>query len=80
MCMGAMGVRQFVEQELGNLPLAVALLKKALAGLNLAKAAAGFTTAATAGLTATVIGDPIAAQHILAQFNAILDKLLKIFY
>ena len=40
MCMGAMGVRQFVEQELGNLPLAVALLKKALAGLNLAKAAA----------------------------------------
>jgi len=27
-----------------------------------------------------VIGDPIAAQHILAQFNAILDKLLKIFY
>lgn len=55
--------------------------RKIMRGLvNLAKAAAGFTTAATAGLTATVIGDPIAAQHILAQFNAILDKLLKIFY
>jgi hypothetical protein len=48
--------------------------------VNLAKAAAGFTTAVTAGLTTAVIGDPIAAQHILAQFNAILDKLLKIFY
>lgn len=55
--------------------------RKIMHGLvNLAKAAAGFTTAVTAGLTATVIGDPIAAQHILAQFNAILDKLLKIFY
>jgi hypothetical protein len=54
---------------------------KIMRGLvNLAKAAAGFTTAVTAGLTAAVIGDPIAAQHILAQFNAILDKLLKIFY
>jgi hypothetical protein len=48
--------------------------------VNLAKAAAGFTTAVTAGLTTAVIGDPIAAQHILAQFSAILDKLLKIFY
>jgi hypothetical protein len=54
---------------------------KIMRGLvNLAKAVAGFTTAVTAGLTAVVIGDPIAAQHILAQFNAILDKLLKIFY
>ena len=55
--------------------------RKIMRGLvNLAKAAAGFTTAVTAGLTTAVIGDPIAAQHILAQFNAILDKLLKIFY
>lgn len=47
--------------------------------VNLAKAAAGFTTAVAASLTATVIGDPTAAHHVLAQFNAILDKLLKIF-
>ena len=47
--------------------------------VNLAKAAAGFTTAVAASLTATVIGDPTAARHVLAQFNAILDKLLKIF-
>ena len=47
--------------------------------VNLAKAAAGFTTAVTAGLMAAGIGDPIAAQPILAQFNAILDKLLKVF-
>ena len=48
--------------------------------VNLSKAAAGFTTAVTAELTVAVIGDPIAAQHILTQFNAILDKLFKIFY
>ena len=48
--------------------------------VNLAKAAAGFTTAVAAGLTTAVIGDPTAAHHVLAQFNAILDKLLKIFY
>ena len=48
--------------------------------VNLAKAAAGFTTAVAAGLTTAVIGDPSAAHHVLAQFNAILDKLLKIFY
>ncbi|MBT6522726.1 MAG: toll/interleukin-1 receptor domain-containing protein [Rhodobacteraceae bacterium] len=47
--------------------------------VNLAKAAAGFTTAVAAGLTTAVIGDPTAAHHVLAQFNAILDKLLKIF-
>ena len=47
--------------------------------VNLAKAAAGFTTAVAASLTASVISDPTAANHVLAQFNAILDKLLKIF-
>ncbi|MDC3394593.1 toll/interleukin-1 receptor domain-containing protein, partial [Planktomarina temperata] len=47
--------------------------------VDLAKAAAAFTTAVAAGLTTAVIGDPTAAHHVLAQFNAILDKLLKIF-
>ena len=47
--------------------------------VNLAKVAVRFATAVSAGLAAAAIGDPTAAHHILAQFNATLDKLLKIF-
>ena len=44
-----------------------------------AKGADKFTTAVSAGLAAAAIGDATAAQHILTQFNAILDKLRKTF-
>jgi hypothetical protein len=47
--------------------------------VTLAKGAAGFTVAVSAGLAAAAIGDATAAQHILTQFSAILDKILKIF-
>ena len=43
------------------------------------KARHKFTTAVSAGLAAAAIGDATAAQHILTQFNAILDKLRKTF-
>ena len=47
--------------------------------VKLAKGAGKFTTAVSAGLAAAAIGDATAAQHILTEFNAILDKVLKIF-
>ena len=48
--------------------------------VNLAKGAVGFATAVSAGLAVAAIGDPTAAHHILVQFHATLDKLLKIFH
>jgi len=44
-----------------------------------AKGADKFTTAVSAGLAAAAIGDATAAQHILTQFNANVDKLRKTF-
>jgi hypothetical protein len=60
------------QEDRKNRGIARALVK-------LAKGAGKFTTAVSAGLAAAAIGDATAAQHILTEFNAILDKVLKIF-